>query len=81
MDDVLREVSFVVVEDDMNENEEFDAVDRDLNLRLTELKEYLQSVEDAGSSTSSTAAKQCLKKVDHQVPLRLGSMLTSSLMP
>jgi hypothetical protein len=81
MDDVLREVSFVVVEDDMNENEEFDEVERDLNLRLTELKEYLQSVEDAGSSTSSTAAKQYLKGVDHQAPFHLDNMLTNSLMP
>jgi hypothetical protein len=74
-------VRFVVVEDDMNENEEFEEVDRDVKLKLTELKEYLQSVKDAGSSTSSTAAKQCLKEVDHQVPFHLENMLTNSLMP
>jgi hypothetical protein len=52
----------------MNENEQFEEVEKDVKLRLAELKEYLQSIKDANSDASLQAAKQCLKEVDQQVP-------------
>jgi hypothetical protein len=64
------EASLVDVDDDMNENERFEEVEKDVKLRLTELKEYLQSIKDTNSGASLTAAKQCLKEVDQHVPFQ-----------
>jgi hypothetical protein len=54
----------------MNENEQFEEVEKDVKLTLAELKEYLQSIKDANSDASLKAAKQCLKEVDQQVPFQ-----------
>jgi len=61
----------------MNDQEQFEELDEEINLKIAELKELVSDVETNSNSTvARRKVERCLKEVDQQVRISTNDVLT-----